>query len=438
MPTNIQPESRQIEELTRVLRQVSASKTPQESSFLFGSMTRDLHPLDGFCSISRRGLKDGQYKITRAFLDGSLPQSAEESNPWRDWNSIPIQTGGFIGEILAQDEPQYFPDFSVTNDPVFGEALARFGSCAAFPVFDDGEAINWAISFRYGADAFTNDSFIHWLTTINLHGRATKNLVTIGEVEALNTQLAQQLERVARIQQSLLPERTPRIQGLNIATSYLTSNESGGDYYDFFDLGDHRWGIFIGDVSGHGAGAATVTAMANALLHAQPSGIDGPAETLAWLNGHMSAKRIESNFMTAFYGVYDANDRTLIAANAGHPAPRKMCPGEGLISSISGASVPPLGVIDQIVPAETEIKLGEGETLIMYTDGITESFGGNDGRTMFGLEGLDASLEYCTGEPTCVIDSIHSALYEHTGLMTRDDDQTIVAIKGVGRADHDG
>ncbi len=438
MPTNLQPESRQIEELTRVLRQVSASKTPQESSFLFGSMTRDLHPLDGFCSISRRGLKDGQYKITRAFLDGSLPQTAEESNPWRDWDSIPIQTGGFIGEILAQDEPQYFPEFSVANDPVFGDTLARFGSCAAFPVFDNGEAINWAISFRYGADAFTNDSFIHWLTTINLHGRATKNLVTIGEVEALNTQLAQQLERVARIQQSLLPERTPRIPGLNIATSYLTSNESGGDYYDFFDLGDHRWGIFIGDVSGHGAGAATVTAMANALLHAQPTGVDGPAETLAWLNGHMSAKRIESNFMTAFYGVYDANDRTLIAANAGHPAPRKMCPAEGQISSISGASVPPLGVIDQIVPTETEIKLDEGETLVMYTDGITESFGGNDGRTMFGLEGLDASLEYCTGEPTCVIDSIHSALFEHTGLMTRDDDQTIVAIKGVGRDGHDG
>jgi len=438
MTTKLQPVSDQVEQLTRVLRQVSESKTPQESSFLFGAMTRDLHPIDWFCSVSRRGLGKGEYKITRAFLDGRLPGSPDESDPWRDWDSIPTHTGGFVGEILAHEQPQYLPDFSLPDDPVFGDALARFGSCAAFPVFDNGEALNWAISFRFGPDAFSMDSFIHWLTTINLHGRATKNLVTIREVEALNTRLAQQLERVARIQQSLLPDRTPSIPGLNIATSYLTSNESGGDYYDFFDLGGARWGIFIGDVSGHGAGAATVTAMANALLHAQPEGIGGPAQTLAWLNKHMSAKRIESNFMTAFYGVYDANNRTLLGANAGHPAPRKMLPSANATFPIVAATAPPLGVLDKITPEETLIDLNLGETIVLYTDGITEAFGGSGGRDMFGLDRFDTTLGRCTGEPPCVIDSIHTALYEHTGAMSRDDDQTIVALKGIERDERHG
>lgn len=401
-------------------------------------MTRDIYPIDGFCSISCRGLDDGQYKITRLYLDDSLPQSADDSNPWRDWDSIPLRTGGFLGKVIARGEPQYFPDFEIADDPVLGDAMAKFRSCAAFPVYDNGNAINWAISFRYDTDAFSMDAFVHWLTTINLHGRATKNLVTIQKIEQLNNQLARQLERVARIQQSLLPERTPSIPGLNIATSYLTSDDSGGDYYDFFDLGADRWGIFIGDVSGHGAGAATVTAMANALLHAQPDWIRGPAETLAWLNEHMSAKRIESSFMTAFYGIYDAGSRTLVGANAGHPAPRKMTPDAGNTIPVAHASVPPLGVLDQITPEETSVRLDLGETIVLYTDGITEAFSGDNAREMFGLNRLDNTLGGCTGEPSCVIDSIHTALHAHTGVMTRDDDQTIVAIKAIERNDCDG
>lgn len=421
-----------------MLRRVSEAKTPQESSFLFGAMTRSIFPIDGFCSISRRGLRPGEYKITRAFLDGEMPTSDQETNPWRDWDSLPVHSGGFIGSVIANEQPQYFPDFNIANDPALGDSLAKFGSCAAFPVFDDGEAINWAFGLRKGADTFPIDAFIHWLMTINLNGRATRNLVTIREVENLNNKLAQQLERVAKIQQSLLPDRTPSIPGLNIATSYLTSDESGGDYYDFIDMGDQRWGIFIGDVSGHGAGAATVMAMANALLHAQPKGLEGPGQTLAWINRHMSAKRIESSFMTAFYGVYDAQKRTLTAANAGHPAPRKMLTDAGRIFAIADATAPPLGVLEEIQPQECSFSLDPGETLVLYTDGITEAFDGGGDRIMFGLDRLDETLGRCTGEPPCVIDSIHTALHTHTGVMTRDDDQTIVAIKAIERDDSNG
>ncbi|MCB9849011.1 MAG: PP2C family protein-serine/threonine phosphatase [Phycisphaeraceae bacterium] len=434
MPAPSPTTSPEIAHLTRMLRRVSEARTPQESSLLFGQLTRELHPIDGFCSVSRRGLGDGQYKITRAYLKGDLPTEQDTANPWRDWNKLELHRGGFIGEVIARDEPQYFPDLNISDDPVLGDAIAGFGTCAAFPVFDDGEALNWAFSFQRKSDGIPIESFIHWLLTINLNGRATKNLVTIQEVEKLNNQLAAQLERVARIQQSLLPERTPCIPGLAIATSYLTSNESGGDYYDFFDLGSGRWGVFIGDVSGHGAGAATVTAMANALLHAQPPDMGGPADTLAWLNKHMAAKRIESSFMTAFYGVYDANDRTFTGANAGHPAPRQMQPRASATIPIVGASAPPLGVLERIMPEETVVPLGLGDTLVLYTDGVTEAFGGADGRTMFGLSRLDATLSACTGEPPCVIDSIHAALHAHTGAMTRDDDQTIVALKVTNEA----
>lgn len=64
---------------------------------------------------------------------------------------------------------------------------------------------------------------------------------------------------------------------------------------------------------------------------------------------------------------------------------------------------------------------------MLYTDGITEAF--NARREMFGVKGLDAALEECSGQPACVVDSVHGALYEHTRLRTREDDQTIVALR---------
>jgi len=84
-------------------------------------------------------------------------------------------------------------------------------------------------------------------------------------------------------------------------------------------------------------------------------------------------------------------------------------------------------VFEPLGATSASIRLEPGDTVVMYTDGITEAF--NPSREMFGVAGLDASLEGCSGAPDCVVDSVHGALYEHTNSRTRDDDQTIVALR---------
>ena len=416
-------------DLTDLVRSVSSARTPQEAAFIFGASSRRFFPSDGFISVSIRDLPEGKYKVTRQYLDGRMPKSPNESNPWRDWEKIPTREGGFIWDLVNAGEPTIINDLNIANDPVLGTSIARFRSCAVLPVFDEGKPLNWVIEFFFEPEGVSQSDFEMRLLMLNLHGRSTKNLVTAREVAALNQKLNQQLERVAAIQRTLLPEKTPHIPSTRIATSYLTSDEAGGDYFDFLPLKDDRWGVFIGDVSGHGAGAATVVAMLHSILRTYPRKDYDPAGVLRYLNAHLSEKRIEGNFVTAFFGVLDPATRRLDFANAGHHPPRLKKGEYGPVGALDGCSTPPLGVLDDIEPWTNTAELAKMDTVVLFTDGITEARSPEPESEMFGLERLDAALEQCSGEPECVIDSIHGALYEHTKTRTRDDDQAIVALR---------
>lgn len=90
----------------------------------------------------------------------------------------------------------------------------------------------------------------------------------------------------------------------------------------------------------------------------------------------------------------------------------------------------PLGIFETYEIAAGTLTLRPNDTVVMYTDGITEEF--NGAREMFGVERLDSALDGCSGDPECVVGSVHGALFEHTGARTRADDQTIVAFRYIG------
>jgi hypothetical protein len=160
---------------------------------------------------------------------------------------------------------------------------------------------------------------------IEANGKLTRAHAALAEAHQA---LAAELDAVGRIQRSLLPQRLPAIPTLEMAAHYQTSARAGGDYYDVFDLGLQRWGIFVGDVSGHGTAAAVIMAVTHALAHTYPGPPNPPGLLLCHLNkalweGYTSSENGEGGgFVTAFYGVYDAGSRTLVHARAGHPPPR--------------------------------------------------------------------------------------------------------------------
>ncbi len=409
-----------------LLRRVSRHTEPADVQREFANLVRFERSFDGMISVSVRGLPRGQYKVTRLNLDDDV--GTVTINPWQQWDSIAAHSGGFIGQVIETPEPKIIQHMNIARDPALGDRLARFGSCFVNPLYDDGEALNWSLTFRLNPEGYTADDVVTGLLRGNIIGRMTKTLVVAKQVRELNAKLTAQLEEIAQIQRSLLPDRLPDVPGLSIATSYLTSNESGGDYYDFFDMGKGQLGVIVADVSGHGAGAATVMAMLQTILHGYQERARGPAAMLEHANRELLRKRIESSFVTAFIGVIDRERGSLTYSNAGHNRPEHRL-RTGATVALEGAASVPLSILDNPEYRNATTPLTTGETLVLYTDGITEAFSPPPNREMFGTNRLREALAACSGEPDCVIESIHQRLFDHTRSRDRVDDQTLVAMK---------
>ncbi len=417
-----------IIELNDLFRIGSTIDKPSLMLRHFGVWFAGTRPTDLFLSVARRDLPAGRYKVTRVLtrMDRRHPESIETPDPWRDWDALPVYEGGLIGEVISREEPQLLYRLDASDDPYFGELFAPMRTLMALPQYHEGRALNWAFSF-YTDEEPGIDDLAGALMDTSLLGMATRNLVSKRRAERLNRELDAQFEQIANIQRSLLPQKIPEIPGLSIATSYLTSDRAGGDYYDFFPFPDGTWGILIADVSGHGPAAATVMAMLRAILHCYCGTDYSPAAVMHFVNEKLVSCNLDGNFVTAFFMVYDPATHGMRFARCGHPPPLVKKPGEAGIGRLDRVGDPPLGVLPALDPEQDSAELGAGETLVLYTDGITEAF--NDRGEMFGQTGLVRALERCSGEPDCVVDTVHGALFRHTGVMERDDDQTLVVLQ---------
>lgn len=448
-----------IAELESILRDVSAVKDPARMLQAFGPWVGQRFPRDAFISVSKRDLPEGKYKLTRVITNTKNPRqtfaNAPQRDPWSEWVSLPTHEGGLIGRIIAQESPQIITNVDFSRDPVLGKVLGddapRVRAMSAIPSYDDGMALNWALSFHERAVWNDLDTFVSGLLDLNMMGTATRNLVFRKQAESLNAQLMEQFEQIAKIQRQLLPDQNPKLNGLALSTSYLTSNVAGGDYYDYVQGDDGRLGIVIADVSGHGPGAATVMAMLRTILSCysdQSKSDDRLDEDAANIARYCNEKLVQSNlngeFATAFFCIIDPKDGKLTWTRCGHNPPllRRV---DGSIEQIESAATLPLGITDDLEFEADSCTMHPGDTLILYTDGITEATANRPAHefTMhqsqrdtkaeqFGTQRLIHSLDTCSGDPQCAIDHIHRALFKFTNRLDRDDDQTLVVIQRNG------
>ncbi len=424
-----------------MLSEVSRAVDPEDAVKAFSSRFWRIRRIDLLLAVSIRNMPKGQYKITRrtrvVLKDGEYSQEYLQENPWKHWQSLPAHSGGFLGQVIAEGRPRLFHHLDLRSDPIIGEEVGGMGSVMALPTFDRGEPLNWTFQFRAEPDFFTVEDLGIALLIGNLFGSITRSLVMLEENRRLTDRLRQQFEEVARVQQSLLPRQLPKVPGVQIATSYLTSEQAGGDYYDFFELPGGKLGIVIADVSGHGPGAATVMAMLHAMIHAYPGDPEsaGPSGVLKFANQRLYEASLDGSFVTAFVGLFDPRTLELTYSNAGHPPPRVKDRTTGKVEALEGESTFPMGIIEDYEAPQNCVKLRKGQTLVLYTDGISESRpppGHPRAGRMFGEAGIDAALVECSGAAECVVDSIHRAIFEHTGLRTRADDQTLVVLEILG------
>jgi sigma-B regulation protein RsbU (phosphoserine phosphatase) len=427
-----------IPALMKMVGAISRARDPHEVLFAFASGIRELYGPMGIASLSTRGLPPGQYRLTRLMVEAD-PRQFASVNSWSHADELPAHSGGLLGDIIRSAYPEIIHNVDLRNDPVIGATMGRHRSLMAIPLFDDGEPVNWSFVFREDPEGFTVDELEEWILRSNLVGGTVRTTMMARQLQSAHSAIQDEVERIASIQRALLPSEMPEITGVRLAASYATFDQAGGDYYDFLPLHarpcgtpdpDGRWGILIADASGHGPSAAVVMAMLQSLMHAYPQLPDGPAEVLEHANRHLCAKRIEGSFVTALLAVYDPTTCRMTYARAGHNPPLHMWNdgGEGWhIDHLDKVGSLPLGVIDTVDYEETTLQLRHGQTVVFYTDGITEAR--NTDGTMFGVAGIERSLTECTGEPDCVIGHVTGALKVHESGVRPDDDQTLVVMR---------
>lgn len=195
-----------------------------------------------------------------------------------------------------------------------------------------------------------------------------------------NARLYGERSRVAEtLQRSLLPSTLPSIPGVRTAARFRPTGEGlevGGDFYDLFESGD-GWTVAIGDVCGKGPDAAAVTALARYTLRAAAMTETTPSATLSTLNEAMLRQRADLRFCTVAYGLLapESGGARLRLARAGHPAPLVLR-RDGSVEEL-GAPGTLLGVVSDPDLPDESAHIRAGESVLFYTDGVTEAHGAN-------------------------------------------------------------
>jgi predicted SnoaL-like aldol condensation-catalyzing enzyme len=238
--------------------------------------------------------------------------------------------------------------------------------------------------------------------------------------------IEQELQVASQIQQALLPEATPELNGWELTTYYEPAREVGGDFYDFLELEDGRLGLVVGDATGKGMPAALVMATTRGMLRAVVQSVESPGEVLARVNEALVAEIPPNMFVTCLYAILDPKCGSLRYANAGHDLPYlRRHYGEGA-HELRAAGMP-LGMMPDMSYEEKETSLGEGDRVLFYSDGLVEAH--DPKREMFGFPRLQRLVAEHAEEGS-LEDFLMEELYSFTGEgWEQEDDITLLTLQ---------
>jgi serine phosphatase RsbU (regulator of sigma subunit)/biotin operon repressor len=237
---------------------------------------------------------------------------------------------------------------------------------------------------------------------------------------------AQELEIAKQVQARLFPQALPPLRTLDYAGLCLQARQVGGDYYDFLDLGRERLGLVIGDIAGKGIAAALLMANLQANLRSQCAiALEQPQRLLRSVNQLFYENTTDSTYATLFFAEYDDKVRRLRYANCGHLSALLLRSDNTVERLHSTCTV--LGLFKEWDCSITETLLFSGDTLALYTDGITESF--NDAEEEFGEQRLiEALRRHRELSSQSVLGSIVDEVKQFSP-HEQDDDITLIVAK---------
>lgn len=246
------------------------------------------------------------------------------------------------------------------------------------------------------------------------------------EEEKEYLQLKEEMKVATRIQNNLLPDQNPEIDGYEITGINIPAKEVGGDYFDFLYLNDERLGFCIGDITGKGMPAALLMANLQASLRSQVLINDKTDFCVKNINKLLHRNTDDSKFATLFYGVLDPIHHEIKYCNAGHDHPLLVRAGN--INQSLKATGMLLGVIEDVEYESARLSMEPNDVLLIYTDGITEAM--NTEREEYGVERVSEVLvNNCSKSAVEIQNIILEEVKKHAGGYPQSDDITIMVIK---------
>ena len=239
------------------------------------------------------------------------------------------------------------------------------------------------------------------------------------------------LSLASEVQLAILPRKFPPFSDLtpeiDIHATMRPAKDVGGDFYDFFRIDESHIGFAVADVSGKGVPAALFMTMSHTLLRFTGSRCLDPVRTAMETNGMLSRESFDSMFVTVFYGIYDTLTGDITYVNAGHNPPCVLH-ADGRVSVLPVSDNICMGVLEDFAYTAHTLRLEHGDTLVAYTDGVTEAFdtaGTAYGDTRFGT--LLASLHGKTAKD--ITDGVNASVSRFADGAEQSDDITVLALQ---------
>lgn len=337
---------------------------------------------------------------------------------------------GVVGYAAQHKQAVLVPD--VRKDSRYISLNPETRSELAVPLIYKDKVIG-VLDLEHTRKGFFSEDHLRTVTTLAAQvAIAIENARLYEEIARQEQRLERDLALARELQFALLPQSQPKVPHLEIAAKFVPARAIGGDLYDFVQYSLSRTAIVIGDVSGKGAPAAIYAALVSGILRSHAPIEPGPAEMLRAVNFSLAERRIEAQFVSLIYAVWDDENRTLQVANSGLPRP-VFC-HDGKVELIEATGLP-LGLFDDADYDELTFQASPGDMFVFFSDGILDAR--NAAGDLFGRHRLEQVAGKCAPDSAeQVVQSIFHAVTEHAGKEEAFDDQTVVVIRvkeGTGR-----
>ncbi len=324
-----------------------------------------------------------------------------------------IQTGKSVVLSDVRQDPRYFPGRAATRSEI------------AVPIIRDGRPIGALNLESDQLNAFDERDIEVLQFVADAASISIEKSILHSEILE-KRRIDDQLQIAGELQARLLPAEAPHVEGYSIAGLCTPAYEVGGDYFDYVRLENGQLGVVVADVSGNGIGAALLMSSLRALLIPNARTGLAPSDLMTRVNGILPEFARKRDFITAFYGILDIATGTFTYTNCGHNRPF-LVRSDGRVERLTQTG-PSLILIHDTTYQSDTVRLTEGDSLVLYTDGVVEVF--NRERQEFGIERLeDVARKFREEMAGTVMQQIVAATRSFSGPEISHDDFTLVVIK---------